>query len=964
MTRKDPYQPQGHVRLENVQSFTTPSGGQFTREPINRVTVIRSHSFGGMSTRSASSSGAPVLGETMRGRGHWLHKSPQTSRSNVALSFRKSPKVPKIPRPNRTMLMFDFVKRGVREFIDTTKDDIEQLHSRGIDQTSTAQGRLLETDKQIKAAERYLKRLEFHLAKIEELHDYYLVQQQLREGTRTMHRAYITSPGRSKDTLTSVKYGMKECSQTMCAIEAQLEAMMGTFQCKLRGMAGFARLCPGDVFEITVRHGMQKWKTKGRIEKSGNQRWDNPEFTFKALIGDVINIKGLELRSFKSVLLGQKSCETKELFSSNPQLMTVSINTNGSLKLSIIITWNPLDGVDESMAYFEVPLRQQSTPRRRPVSVIALNGETSGSYTHLTDPRRYSNPMSVLQKTKDDNFILRTSAPPSVNSSPFHEGPISLQHRDSGFSSAIHLPGVSPGTPKKRQAPSVPHQGEPQSSPPLQKNQYTEQFEAPPGATSLQTSSSAPLLSHSLLNTTHLHFPVALGHSVDLAKDEATNIEDALHNLSTCLEDYHGQYRELEKLEDIVVTLEQVLRKHSRCSSRSSSISISIENALGAFDFLDTEDTLDDVDNQGDSVFENVISSPESTAKTADSGIESLAKRLSEDTQLGSSLGSSPLPPSTGNEQVDQALVFHLVYCERLLESLGTFGPLKCREIYALDRLQKQAEIIENLIQISTNGADIDLHAVMRDLSDDKSLREFWARCTDTTVLYLHPEKLVTSFDQKYGAQLHNKYEMDSKKVLRHLVMRILDVPSYDPDNIKSTCVVTLHQFMGYFKDEGGLQNVDNVTAEIQMTERLCSSNPDAVIKVILTLKDSIPPAPCLKIMGALLVSNFPEVETCVENYIHVLSKDEDRRRKAMVVFVEGLEDKTAEIRAGACVALSILKATESIDQLAYLCQTDTSTLVRSKCKTTLVSLGDEGWRAFEEAQLTTHGFQGLQVRM
>lgn len=41
----------------------------------------------------------------------------------------------------------------------------------------------------------------------------------------------------------------------------------------------------------------------------------------------------------KSVTLGQKKCETKELFSANPQLMTVSINTNGSLKLSVIIIW-------------------------------------------------------------------------------------------------------------------------------------------------------------------------------------------------------------------------------------------------------------------------------------------------------------------------------------------------------------------------------------------------------------------------------------------------------------------------------------------------------------------------------------------------------------------------------------------------------------------------------------------------
>ena len=65
---------------------------------------------------------------------------------------------------------------------------------------------------------------------------------------------------------------------------------------------------------------------------------------------------------------------------------------------------------------------------------------------------------------------------------------------------------------------------------------------------------------------------------------------------------------------------------------------------------------------------DQILASPESTAKTADSGIESLAKRLSEDTQLSSSLESSPVPPSTGNDQVDQALLYHLSYCDRLLE--------------------------------------------------------------------------------------------------------------------------------------------------------------------------------------------------------------------------------------------------------------------------------------------------------
>jgi hypothetical protein len=49
-------------------------------------------------------------------------------------------------------------------------------------------------------------------------------------------------------------------------------------------------------------------------------------------------------------------------------------------------------------------------------------------------------------------------------------------------------------------------------------------------------------------------------------------------------------------------------------------------------------------------------------------------------------------------------------------------------------------------------------------LTEDKSLREFWARCTDQNLLYIQPEKLVTCLDQKYGAQLKSKYERDPKR--------------------------------------------------------------------------------------------------------------------------------------------------------------------------------------------------------
>ncbi len=69
--------------------------------------------------------------------------------------------------------------------------------------------------------------------------------------------------------------------------------------------------------------------------------------------------------------------------------------------------------------------------------------------------------------------------------------------------------------------------------------------------------------------------------------------------------------------------------------------------------------------------------SPESTTNTRDSGIESLAQRLSEErcdspSSLGSDAGAGEDGggggASTGNRQVDHALLWHLSYCDRLVE--------------------------------------------------------------------------------------------------------------------------------------------------------------------------------------------------------------------------------------------------------------------------------------------------------
>ncbi|XP_052800054.1 rho family-interacting cell polarization regulator 2-like isoform X3 [Mya arenaria] len=969
MTKQDVSHHQGNQEYR---------GNRYVQEakrqrPKSAIIVTRSQSFNGMANQGRKDGAqAVVLGDSFRHHRASPVPPPRPvpgARGAVGFSFRKSPKVPKVPRPNRALLMFHSVKRGVREFIEATKEDIQQLQYRQSEGTSTSQ--------QVKSAERYLKRLEFHLAKLDELHEFYLLQQQLREGVRTMHRAYVTSPGNQRNTLSNVKYGYKECTQNMCNIEAQLEAMMGTFNCKMKGMAGFARLCPGDVFEVTVRHGTQKWKTKGRIEKTGNQKWDTPEFNFKAVVGDIFNIKGLEVRAFKSVLLGQKSCETKDLFSANPQLMTVSINVNGSLKLSIVITWNPLDGVDESQAFMEPQMRVSgSAGRRRPVSVIGLNGQYSSM-----EPGQ-SGDVQISQ-TKDDNFILRTNmASSSQHAMPSYHG------LDSPHVSRLseHMPAAYQQT-----GPILA-----QTSGHMQAGFHSSPAFMPSTDTTVQplTSSQSTNQNSALVTSmpSVLHYPSMTSQPMPSSHGDENcvlNIEDVIHNLSSTLEDYHGQYPVLQKLEDLVKFTQKLIRKQFRNSSRSSSISVSIESALEAFDFLESEEGQEDPTSPTDKFvkkalatfdflnmedspksptvgtktsFDDVLCSPESTAKTGDSGIESLAQRLSEDTQLGSSVGSSPVPPSTGNEEVDQSLLYHFTYCERLLENLGAFGPLKCREIYALDKLEKQCGVIESLLNLAKAGPSVDLHSVMSSICEDKSLREFWVKCTDEHTLYIHPDRLLSALEQKYASIIAEKFLIDHTRVCEHVLTRVLDIPDYNAERGRSWFTLTLHQFMLYFTDEGGLSHVENVAKEMKLVEKLTSGNPDIVIKAILTLRDSLPSSPCLKVIAMLLVTMDTEVEQCIISYLNLIQKKKEGRDKAMVTYVEGLEDRTPQIRAGACAALAILEASESKEQLVYLWQSDSSQLVQNQAKKALLSLGDEGQKAFEDAQLSKHGFQGLQV--
>ncbi|KAL2094118.1 hypothetical protein ACEWY4_011430 [Coilia grayii] len=259
---------------------------------------------------------------------------------------------PKVPQPERLDEVYEALKRGLQSYLHVHQMELDSL-SRQMKESkrNSRLGFLYELDKQGKVIERFMRRLEFHQSKIDELYDGYCMQRRLRDGANKMVKAYTASTGsrEARESLSEANKGFKEYTENMCMLENELENQLGEFHIKMKGLAGFARLCAGDQYEIFMKYGRQRWKLRGRIEINGKQVWDSEEMVFLPLITEFLSIKVTELKSLANhVVVGSVSCETKDLFAALPQTVAVDINDLGTIKLSLEVTWNPFDKDDQA----------------------------------------------------------------------------------------------------------------------------------------------------------------------------------------------------------------------------------------------------------------------------------------------------------------------------------------------------------------------------------------------------------------------------------------------------------------------------------------------------------------------------------------------------------------------------------------------------------------------------------------
>lgn len=85
--------------------------------------------------------------------------------------------------------------------------------------------------KQLLQSQAHLRHMEQRASNLEKLKASYEVHLKMRDGIENMFEAYKKTPGKNQGrNLASIKAGWKECVQTLCLIEAQTEALLGTFR--------------------------------------------------------------------------------------------------------------------------------------------------------------------------------------------------------------------------------------------------------------------------------------------------------------------------------------------------------------------------------------------------------------------------------------------------------------------------------------------------------------------------------------------------------------------------------------------------------------------------------------------------------------------------------------------------------------------------------------------------------------
>ncbi|XP_053102252.1 rho family-interacting cell polarization regulator 2 isoform X1 [Hemicordylus capensis] len=781
-------------RLPEIMSV-----GSHSFSPGGPNGIIRSQSFAGFSGLQERRSRCNSFIENSSSL-----KKPQAKVKKMHNLGYKNNSTSKEPQPERMEEVYKALKNGLDEYLEVHQTELDKLIAQLKDMKRNSRlGVLYDLDKQMKAIERYMRKLEFHISKVDELYEAYCIQRRLRDGANKMKQAFGLSPASkaARESLSEIGKSYKEYTENMCTIEGELENLMGEFCIKMKGLAGFARLCPGDQYEIFMRYGRQRWKLKGKIEVNGKQSWDGEEMIFFPLIVGLISIKVMEVKGLAThILVGSVTCETKDLFAAQRQVVAVDINDLGTIKLNLEITWHPFDVEDitpstgstnKAALQRRMSMYSQGTPETPTFKdhsffsnlsdEVFENGmtenekrPTSFSFSDIPNGDCTPSSSSVGSSSTIDNFNPEITVTP-----PEHNGQkLSKTHMDNiSSSSSVDSTPESKGL-KFQQKPA-----------PINKENKISSVDSEVCQKSLGSRSNSLFLDNSApvsllqdpdelselkpveldtfegnitkqlvkrltsgegpVTPEKFHYEGSIsGESEGYKSCVDGSLEEALQGLLLALEVHKEEFKEFLDLEQEITHLDEILKCRPAINhSRSSSLSLTVESALESFDFLNTSDfdeddgATDELCNVGrgaDSVFSDTETEKNSYRSEHPEARGHLSEALTEDTGVGTSVAGSPLPLTSGNESLDITIVKHLQYCTQLLQQIvfSNKTPLVTRNL--LDKLSQQILVMESLAEISNEnmGNIRPISEAIPEFQKRTSLLSFWTKCTSSPGVY------------------------------------------------------------------------------------------------------------------------------------------------------------------------------------------------------------------------------------
>ncbi|XP_049590208.1 RIPOR family member 3 isoform X5 [Syngnathus scovelli] len=939
-------------------------------------------------------------------------RRPSSTRNSLRLnsvSERKTPRAPLSPRrgfgavwsmqPEDVDHVFQALHKGLREHVQRHQTEMDFLSSR-LQETkrNSRLGFQYDLDKEIRVHERLIRKLEFQKSKVDELYENYCVQWRLCQGAVNMKRAFSLAPStrESRESLLELGRSHRHSEQAMSAMEEELEVLLGELHVKMKGLIGFARLCPRDQYEVVLQLGCQRWRIRGRIQSDDVQSWDEEEMLFLPHIKHNFEIKVSEAKGLGWQLVGAVTCASAHFFAATPQLMLVDITQLGTIKLQLEVTWNPLDSGEK------VGLMSSGRPsgRSRKTSVQSWTAPSTPSFSEkhflsmvqelqeggggASVPLRMIKSgrdrgvslMSYLSHSSITSSLSQAKTPPSSSSvagshtqlslGEDREGRVTGERRGrklggkeeeeedengepwggtfASSSSLVDLPSFRSSTPdilkdnQDNPAGSCEEAKDRQPDGVSRECKGIGEFPASPVA------SAAAEPGGGEQRTQALQLGTLLGE-----------LERSLRPLRSCESQLRLLKQQIEHLNTILRNDLSLIRPSSWDDT------LAMEEVLCSFDFLSHDD---------DSSCSGGMSCPRSP--------------LPQNHRWGCEKEPPVVPLTCGHWGLDQVLETHLDTCCILLEMLQRIN-FSLTRVDLLEDVSQQVDVLNRigcLLLEDKNG--ISTEDLLPEDQRSRDVLLLWAECVrdsdSSSPFCCHSDNFVNALRKQYSHKIKANAEAKqpglSERVFRTLLQQVqaaCRVALWPPQPPSAADRVSVFQLSIYLR-RCGIATLGEHVAHLAKEEYFLSALKGPKRRGMLNRMTSrgvarlLPLGCTLQAIAALLTDADRKAGRAAASCLRRASVCATFRARALVYFTESLRSTDVVVQRNSCLALQCLAATESVEHMVELRRCPNED-VQNAAKEAVLSFGKKGHAAFQkmeqlDLEMQEDFFQNLETEI